>query len=452
MILLALHLATLLGGALAILLSVDILRTRRPPAATLGWLLFMLVVPWLAVPLYLTLGTRKLRANADEKTPLFPLYDRFAEPSDDLGKVLARAGIPPALPGNRVCFHPDGLRALEALLTLICDARTSLDVCMFLFADDKAGRRIMNELEKAAARGVIVRILIDGVGSFLLPKQRIRELADAGIAVARFIPVLHRPFRGRTNLRNHRKFVIADGSRVWLGGRNLADEYFAKDDDWIDLSFDIEGPAVERTSQVFAADWRFATGVTPATPAAAPAMGSSSIQVIPSGPDMPGEPLYDTLLTAVYAAQTRILAVTPYFVPDESLQHALCLAALRGVRVQLILPRQSNHRLADITRNRYLRELAQAGVKILLKPNAMVHAKALVIDDKVALAGSANLDLRSLFLNFELVSLFRSTNDIDTLAAWITVLQRETVPYRPRPVSTLREVFEGLILLLAFQL
>ncbi len=140
MSLLALHLATLLGGALAILLSVDILRTRRPPAATLGWLVFMLALPWLAVPLYLTLGTRKLRAYAGEKTLIFPVNDGLAEPSDDLGKVLASAGIPPALPGNRVSFHPDGLGALEALLALIHDSRTSLDVCMFLFANDKAGR------------------------------------------------------------------------------------------------------------------------------------------------------------------------------------------------------------------------------------------------------------------------------------------------------------------------
>lgn len=412
----------------------------------------MLALPWLAVPLYLTLGTRKLRAYAGEKTLIFPVNDGLAEPSDDLGKVLASAGIPPALPGNRVSFHPDGLGALEALLALIHDSRTSLDVCMFLFADDKAGRRIMNELEKAAARGVSVRILIDGVGSFLLSKQRQRELTDAGIAVARFIPVLHRPFRGRTNLRNHRKFAIADGSRVWLGGRNLADEYFAQDDDWIDLSFDIEGPVVERTSQVFAADWRFATGAATAIPAAVPAMGSSSIQVIPSGPDMPGEPLHDVLLTALYGAKTRILAVTPYFVPDESLQRALCLAALRGVRVQLILPRQSNHRLADFTRSRYLRELSHAGAQITLVPGSMVHAKALVIDERLAFAGSANLDLRSLFLNFELVCLFSSLGDIRTIAAWWEQLNQQAATYEPQPVGTLRQVFEGLALLMAFQL
>ncbi len=452
MTILVIHLATLLGGALAVLLSAEILRARRPPAATLGWLLFMLLLPWLAIPLYLGLGSRKLSPATETKASMFPDAKKPLANTDCLEQVLANAGIPYAISGNRTNFHADGAQAQSAILALIADSRINLDLCIFLMADDTAGKRIIAELLMAAGRGVKVRLLLDGVGSFLLSRRRLRTLSDAGIEVAWFIPLLHRPFRGRTNLRNHRKLVIADNTHAWLGGRNLAREYFADDRIWIDLSFDIEGPAVERLSHVFAADWHFATGTSSVVHPSARPVGTRSIQVIPSGPDIPGEPLHDLLLTAIYQAQSRILAVTPYYVPDEGLQRALCLAAMRGVQVELILPRRSNHRLADIARSRYLRELVRSGVQVSLVPDSMLHAKALVVDDGVALSGSANLDLRSLFLNFELVCLFRDREDVHTLAAWIDQLRNNAADYVPAPAGRMREILEGLVLLLAFQL
>jgi cardiolipin synthase A/B len=280
----------------------------------------------------------------------------------------------------------------------------------------------------------------------------LRELRTAGIEISWFIPLLHRPFRGRNNLRNHRKLAIADGSRAWLGGRNLADDYFADDARWVDLSFEIEGPAVSRLCTTFKADWQFATDDELRMETAAGSSGSGWVQVVPSGPDTTGEPLHDLLLSSLFQARKRILAVTPYFVPDESLQRALCLAAMRGVEVTLILPRRSNHRLADFTRSRYLRELWNAGVRVKLVPRSMVHAKGLVVDDTLAIAGSANLDLRSLFLNFELVCLLSSEHDSQALAAWLKALAQHSEDYSPAPTGRLREITEGLVLLLAYQL
>lgn len=455
MTLLILHLAIVLGIALAVLLGVDMLRARRPPATTLGWLLLLFTLPWLAVPLYLALGSRKLSTASGSKAPLFPTADELPKHADALERVLAGSGIPPVLPGNRVRFHPDGACALNALLTLIDGARARLDLCLFLLADDDVGTKLAFALLAAARRGVRVRLLLDGVGSFLLSRRRVRELARGGVDLAWFIPVFHRPLRGRTNLRNHRKLAIADGARAWTGGRNGAKEYFADDGRWIDLSLDLEGPAVQRMLQVFAADWAFATGKPLEAENPFPAMthlGESRVQVVPSGPDTPGEPLHDLLLTAAYSARHRIRAVSPYFIPDEALQRALCLAALRGLTVELILPRQSNHRVADIGRERYLRELSQYGVRVYLVPETMVHAKGVVIDDTLALVGSANLDLRSLYLNFELMCLFRSFADIEALDTWIDRLRRLARPYQPAHAGYWREIFEGLVLLLAFQL
>ncbi|MEJ2592541.1 MAG: phospholipase D-like domain-containing protein, partial [Candidatus Thiodiazotropha sp.] len=367
-------------------------------------------------------------------------------------RVLACNNISPALGGNRTHFHADGEDALNALLSLIAGSQDRLDISIFLLANDGVGQRILNELLDAARRGVKVRLLLDGVGSFLFSRRRLRALKAAGIHVAWFIPLLHRPFRGRTNLRNHRKLAIADGRRAWLGGRNMADEYFANARRWIDLSFELEGPSVSQLAGVFAADWQFATREQVPVATASGSAGNGYVQVVRSGPDTPGEPLHDLLLSALFQARKRVLAVTPYFVPDESLQRALCLAAMRGVRVTLIMPRRSNHRLADFTRSRYLRELWRVGVEIKLVAGPMVHAKGLVVDDSLALAGSANLDLRSLFLNFELVCLFSSNDDVQALADWLAALGREAEDYMPAPTGRLREIAEGVLLLLAYQM
>lgn len=203
------------------------------------------------------------------------------------------------------------------------------------------------------------------------------------------------------------------------------------------------------------ADWRFATDcpteqIQPVT--VATSGGQSRVQVIPSGPDVADDPIYAVILSACYEAHRRIRIVTPYYVPDTGVQEALKLAALRGVLVDLILPGRSNHRLADFARNRYLRELAAAGVRIWFLPNIMVHAKALVVDSIFAMAGSTNLDIRSLFLNCEVMSGFYSEKDIEWLSQWLEALRERSVRHYPQPVGALKEMLEGVTLLGAYQL
>lgn len=440
------HVSLLIGVLFTALLIGHILRQRRAPAATLAWVIFMLALPWLAVPLYLAIGTRKFGLRE------MLTVHRVESNSDPLECLLVSAGVPPDRGGNCVEWHADGDAAWSALRDLIASAAQSLDIMLFLLRDDARGNAFIQQLCERARAGVPVRLLLDGIGALLLSRRAVRRLRAAGVSVVWFIPLLHRPFRGRSNLRNHRKLALADGQRAWSGGRNVAAEYFAADVVWTDLSYTLAGPVASDLQALFNSDWAFACRqpLQAPPPVSAPA-GDSRVQIVPSGPRLSRDTLAETLLTACYGASRRIHAVTPYFVPDDALQQALCLAARRGVAVRLILPQRSNHRLADIARARYLRELAIAGVCVRLVPDAMVHAKALLIDD-LALAGSANLDLRSLFLNFELMCLFRSPADADALAQWLARLDARAQDYALQRAPAWRELVEGLVLLTAFQI
>ena len=300
-----------------------------------------------------------------------------------------------------------------------------------------------------------VRLLIDGVGRLLERHRNLEALAAAGVQVAIFVPPLHSPLRGRLNLRNHRKMVIADGSWLWCGGRNLTAQYFEGAPGvtpWKDLSFDLQGAVAGRALERFERDWNFATGASGVVREAPPEAASGSMaQLIPSGPDQCDDTLYALLVMACFRARERIVAVTPYFVPGNSLLMALTLAARRGVDVNLIIPAKSNHRLADLARPRALRELAGAGGKVWLVPE-MIHAKAVVIDNSIALAGTANLDGRSLLLNYELMVAFYDREDVRRFAGWMGRQMQGATRYIPRLPGLGRDVAEGIVLWLAFQL
>ena len=275
------------------------------------------------------------------------------------------------------------------------------------------------------------------------------------------MPPFRSILRGRANLRNHRKMLVADARRLWCGGRNFAAEYFEGDPRreggavWHDLSFDVRGEIAVRACEQFEKDWAYAQRVTTedscvASHAIAPIAGPLA-QLVPSGPEQIDDTVQALLLSGCFMAKRRILAVTPYFIPDATLLMALTLAARRGVGVDLVLPRRSNHRLADIARHRPLRDLAAAGARVWVVPY-MLHAKAVVVDDQLALAGSANLDLRSLFLNYEMMVAFYEPIDVRRFAAWIEHERGAAARFEAREPSLPRDLVEGLLLWLAFQL
>jgi cardiolipin synthase len=435
------------------------LHQRRYPAAAIGWVTVLLLLPYVALPLFLVFGTRKLARNAHpgsaasrETLRVLPWPQALAASMD----------LKPAASYNGLSVHANGAEALAALHAVIASATHTLDICTFIVGNDALGSDILDALARKAQAGVRVRFLLDGVGRWLGGRPDLSRLTHAGVEVAIFVPLLHSPSRGRVNLRNHRKLAIADNRRLWAGGRNLASEYFMGSlghPPWHDLTFDFDGELVDAGSALFAHDWAFATNhrapthltqhtvVTPARDAAAAAQA----QVVPTGPDQAYDTVLSMLVTACFRAQQRILAVTPYFVPDESLLGALLLAARRGVVVDLVLPAHSNHRMADIARHRALRDLVHSGARVWLLPQ-MIHAKGFVADDTIAFVGSANLDSRSLFLNYELMVAFYRGDDVRRFAAWIEGQRAQCTPYAAHPPGLLRDVAEGMILGFAFQI
>lgn len=437
------HLATIVGFLLALLLVSRVLRQHSRPDTSIAWFLFMVLAPWVGVPAYLIFGGRKIDNRAGRKPELHPtsLLPTAGDIGDDSARRLLACGLPPPRVGNAIELVTDGTEAYERLLALIDGARESIHLTTFIFADDAVGRSLVTRLAARAQEGVAVRVLVDAVGSLLARAWRLRELSRAGAEVGVFMPVLPLRRRWSANLRNHRKLAIFDGEIVLTGGMNLATEYMgpALPSDsgatrWIDTCVEVRGPAVADFAQIFAQDWAFATGCSVAVGSAPEPIGETTLQIAPTGPDVAGDPFYDVLTAAIHNARERVWIVTPYFVPDEGLLRALALQARVGVDVRLILPRRSNHRIADLARNRLLRELGATGVRVFLHPHAMIHAKHIVIDERVAITGSVNMDARSLYVNYELAMFaygrVAATHDAHWIAS-VAARCEETLPPRP---------------------
>jgi len=441
----------LMWSAVALLvyvLSTRMRRERRPPAAAIAWVLGLALLPYLALPLYLLFGQRKLKVAQQSRPAAVKADAHWA------AALLGSFGIEPPSPAQ-VRFHADGEQSRESLWECIEQARTQLDVCTFLIGDDSFGSDIIERLERQARRGVRVRLLLDGFGAWLTPRRSLRALKKSGAEVAIFRPLFRGRRMGPRNLRNHRKMVIADGTRMWAGGRNLAAEYFVGRDGrppWIDLTFDVTGNVAAVAAQQFEADWSAARGTSggPVHVGAEPVTGAL-VQFLPSGPDQVEDTAQALLVDGCFRARHRLLAVTPYFLPDDNLRTAMRLAVRRGVRITLVLPEISNHRLTDFVRNRALRELTEAGADIRLVAG-MVHAKAVVIDETLGLCGSINLDRRSLLLNYECAVLFYGAEHIAWLARWIDALASQGAVFKSKPPGLMRDLVEGLLLAIAFEL
>ncbi|MEA3106451.1 MAG: cardiolipin synthase [Gammaproteobacteria bacterium] len=442
------HSLAIVVSVLTYVLTTRAERERRPPAIAIAWVLGMIAFPYLVLPMYLMFGRRKLPRRTSGWSGRRSYAQHWAE------DLIESFDLPPAAP-SRVTFHRDGAESHAGLVSILQGAKRRLDICTYILGDDSLGLEVTELMMASAKRGVRVRFLIDGVGALQLPRTRLRGLQDAGVETAIFSPLLARKTPGPRNLRNHRKWAMADGERLWAGGRNLAAEYFMGDigkTPWSDLSFELTGPTAASAARQFEADWKAAGGEpAEAIPLSEQQYADGLSQFLPSGPDQMEDTVHALLIDACFQATQRMLAVTPYFVPDVSLETAMRLAARRGVKIDLCIPAKSNHILADFVRNRSLRALSNAGVSIHLLPG-MNHAKAVVFDDGIALCGSCNLDSRSLLLNYESAVVFYDAREIEWLAGWIRDLIPSAGAFDSRPPSLWRDVCEGLLLTVAYQL
>jgi cardiolipin synthase len=449
------------GFLLALVFLANLLRQKRSPSSTVAWLLVILLLPYIGVPLYLLLGGRKMGRMARKKERI---YDRPSEPIADqhagpIGRLLSSYGVPAARAGNRIELVTSGTVAFERLLSLVDQARSSIYITTYILGSDAGSQELIDRLTRRAGEGIAVRVLIDSVGSWRLRRRSLSALVSAGGEVKFFMPVFHVPFRGRANLRNHRKIVVVDGRVALTGGMNLAWPYIGPRSlggQWVDFSVVVEGPSVADLEDVFWSDWKFATGrdhdlarvARPLATATLGGMESSMVQVVASGPDVAGDPLYESLLALIFAAEERIWIVTPYFVPDEMLIRALTLASRRGVDVRLIVPERSNHITTDLARAGYLRDLTSSRAHVLYYTPVMLHAKVLVFDDRLAIIGSANMDMRSLFLNYEVSLFISSPAPVAEVLAWMRALMVQTVPGLPRR-GLVHEISENIVRLLS---
>jgi cardiolipin synthase len=429
------HFLPTLGFVLALLLMVRLLREERSPSSTLAWLLGMFLVPYIGVPLYVLIGGRKMKRMADRKKSLSPpVLESPLEKDLQQQKIsLGVDGLLPVRGKNQLIWLPTGEDVYRYLINTIENAKKSIHITTFILGNDATGKSIIQSLTRKAGEGIEVCLLLDALGSFNISDRFLADFKAAGGKYAFFMPMIHLPFRGRANLRNHRKMVLIDHETAILGGMNLAHEYMGPVPDpkrWVDISLAVKGSIVQDFYTVFQSDWKFAAHedlpFVLDTSASSGGDDNLSLQLVPSGPDIAGDPLYDTIITCLFTARKRIWIVTPYFIPDEMMVKALCVAGRRGVDVRVIVPNISNHRLADLVRTGYLRQIQEAGAKIFRYKPVMMHGKLIIIDESPGIIGSVNMDMRSFFLNYEIALFIYSNSIVKQLDSWVHGLMNES--------------------------
>ncbi|MFO7783089.1 MAG: phospholipase D-like domain-containing protein [Thermodesulfobacteriota bacterium] len=398
---------------------------KRDPRGSWGWIAVSLVFPLVGPLLYLLFGINRVQTRAKRlrrhlpflfpfrhEPPAIPLVyhpetylpKEFLPISGISDKVTRR----PLLKGNRVDVLHNGEEAYPAMLAAVERAENTLFLATYILESNNTGRRFIDALGRAKDRGVEVRVLLDGIGELYSFPRSEKLLAKRGVRVASFMSPTLIPPSLHINLRNHRKILVADGRAAFVGGMNIGDRHLAADlkraSRVKDTHFRVTGPVVRQIEEVFVDDWAFVTGedLSPPVQVLDPA-GEAVCRVVVDGPDEDLDRLAVILAGAVSAARRRVLIVTPYFLPSREMIGALQSAVLRGVDVHVLLPEKNNLPYVHWATRNMLWELLQWGVRVFYQPAPFVHSKILVVDDFYVQVGSANMDPRSLRLNFELM-------------------------------------------------
>jgi len=436
-----------LAGAWAVyllLLSGWIVLQKREPVATLSWVLALAALPVLGFVVYHLLGPQRIRrqtlrrgrSRAALAAPR-PRAEGELECPPLLRLGEAATGFAPSS-CHAVDLLVGGAATYDALLEAIAGARDHIHLEYYIVQPDRTGTALRDALVAKARAGVRVRWLMDALGSSKVSNAFLAPLLAAGGEVGWFHRMrLRRLWRPTLNMRTHRKIVVVDGAIGFTGGINVCDEQDQRldPDAHDDLHLRMDGAAVHWLQLAFLEDWHYATGVALRAPALFPEAvhGPVEAQVLPAGPDSPWEPIHRMQVAAIHAARQRVWLCTPYFVPGEAARMALQSAAMRGVDVRVYVPRRSDSLLTTLAARSYFDELREAGVRVFEYLPRMLHAKALLVDEDVAIVGSANFDPRSFRLNFELAVLFLDAGVAGQLAGLA-----ETVQARSREVRGAR--------------
>lgn len=409
-----------------IIAAVHALFTVRTAQGAIAWAMPLLFIPYLALIPYLVFGRStfdayidaRRQANREMHTAIAdldwrPWIEEALAARESLAYTSLRAmpklGRMPCLANNRVSLLVNGQATFDAILSAISEARQVILIQFFIIHDDNIGRRLQQALVAKAREGVQIYVLYDRVGSHALPGSYVETLREAGVMVKAFATRSGWLNRFQVNFRNHRKIVVVDGVKGFIGGHNVGDEYLGgnpKLSPWRDTHVAISGPVIACLQESFAEDWFWAARELP--PLILPDTYEDDgvlCQVLATGPADPQETCSLFFVEAIHAANHRVWITSPYFIPDEAVSAALRLAVLRGVDVRILLPSRPDHKVVYAASSLFAFEAVRAGVRIFRYTPGFLHQKVVLVDHEISAIGSANLDNRSFRLNFEIMLL-----------------------------------------------
>nr|WP_281726457.1 cardiolipin synthase [Hafnia alvei] len=410
--------------------TLRILMKRRAVPSAMAWLLIIYILPLVGIIAYLSFGELHLgKRRAERAKAMWPSTAHWLADLKSCKSIFATGNSEVAAPLFQLCERRQGIAGvrgnqlqllttsddtLKALIRDIELARSNIEMVFYIWQPGGLADQVAESLMAAARRGVHCRLLLDSAGSvtfFHSPYPAM--MRNAGVEVVEALKVnLMRVFLRRMDLRQHRKVVLIDNFIAYTGSMNLVDPRFFKQDagvgQWIDVMARMEGPVATTMGIIFSCDWEIETGkrILPPEPEyhSLPFEEESghTIQVIASGLGFPDELIHQALLTSVYSAREQLIMTTPYFVPSDDLLHAICTAAQRGVDVSIIVPKKNDSMLVGWASRSFFTELLEAGVKIYQFEGGLLHTKSVLVDGQLSLVGTVNLDMRSLWLNFEI--------------------------------------------------
>lgn len=412
--------------------TLRVLMKRRSVTSSMAWLLIIYILPLLGIIAYFSFGELYLGKRRAERAITVEPYRShwlnelknrhriFAINCSDIAQSLFqlcenRQGVA-AVTGNSLSLFTHTEKTINSLILDIERAHSRIDIIFYIWQPGGVVDKVSESLMSAAQRGVRCRLMLDSAGSvFFFHTHWPEKMRQAGVEVVEVLKVsLLRVFFRRMDLRQHRKIILIDNNIAYTGSMNMVDPKRFKQNagvgQWIDIMTRMEGPVTAIMDIVFAGDWEMETAqqtIPPTSlhvslPEKQAEEIQQAIQVIASGPGFPEDMLHQALLTAVWSARHKLVMTTPYFSPSDNLLHAICTAALRGVDVKLIIPHRNDSLLVGWASRAFFTELLGAGVKIYQFEGGLLHTKSVLVDDQLSLTGSANLDMRSLWLNFEL--------------------------------------------------
>jgi cardiolipin synthase len=413
--------AIFLMYVLGILSAVLALMSSRTSQGAIAWIISLIAIPYLAVPAYWIFGRPRfygyVSARGERDSVLRRVLARYrvlvepylADAGDADVRAVEKLAQMPLTSGNRAQLLIDGEATFESLFAGIEQAEEYILIQFFIVRDDALGIELKQRLQRAADRGVRVYFLYDEIGCHNLKEGYWRDLASAGVDVSAFRSSRGFRHRFQLNFRNHRKVLVVDGCEGWLGGFNVGVEYLGqhrRHGPWRDTHLKLSGPSVLGLQEAFWEDWHWATGevINLAWRPRVTCEECQNVVIVPSGPADRQETASLLVQHSIHSAGARLWVTSPYFVPDQGVQDALRLAAMRGVDVRIMMPERPDHLLVYLSAFSFLPDMLRAGVKVYRYQPGFLHQKVMLIDDSAASVGTVNLDNRSFRLNFEITA------------------------------------------------